>query len=129
MTKFALIDPTGIPTLLAETGGAAPAGALVLPATADLIELSRQQLIDGQWTPRPATLLTRSAEAPWTITLAEAPAAATVRIFDLDADELLFEGQASPGAVWTFSDPGRYAVEVDPPAPWLPTTLRLEVPA
>lgn len=127
--KYAILDIMGIPTTLAETGGAAPAGALVLPATADLVELSRQHLVDGAWEPRPVAVLTLTGMAPATVTVTAGPLDTPVRVYDIDGAELLFEGLASPGAFWTFVDPGRYAVEVEPPAPWLPATLRFEVPA
>lgn len=126
--KYAVMSATGIPTVLADAEHM-PEGAMHLPDSADLTAMMRQMLVEGAWQDRPAAILNRTAETPVTITLSEAPPGAAVRIFDIDGDELLFEGLVSPGAFWTFADPGRYAVEVEPPAPWLPATLCLEVPS
>ena len=125
--KYALLDPTGLPLALGEAE-IAPGGATILPASANLVVLMRQHLVDGVWQDRPAAVLTQTAGAPETVTLTDAPAGASVRIFDLLADELILDSPATVGDFWTFPDPGQYAIEVDAPAPWLPASLHIEVP-
>ena len=127
MPKHAILSPAGLPLILSEADGAPPPGAVILAASASLETLSRQMLVEGVWQDRPAVDLTRTPGSPAGVTLSAGPAACPVRIIDIDAGEVLFEGTAEVGASWSFPDAGRFAVESDPPEPWLPAVLRFEV--
>ena len=106
-----------------------PEGAIALPRGADVTALMRMMLVDGVWVDRPRPIVQTDQTGVTTVTLADAPTGTTCRIIDLLTDDLLFAGAANAGAIWTLPDPGRYAVEIDPPPPWLPVSLRLEVVA
>lgn len=128
MTKYALVTAEGLPTLLGETE-TVPEGAVILPEGADMAVLMRQMMVEGVWQERPAVALTHAPGAPARVTLAVSSEAAIVRIFDLAAGEVLHEGTAGPGAFWEFPEAGLYGVEVEPPLPWMPAVLRVEVTA
>ena len=127
MAKFIILAPNGVPLALMEQPGPMPVGAIEVPEGASLEALSRKMLIEGGWQDRPAAELVQMPGLPVTITLTAAPNGTPVRITDWAARELLFDGLADPGATWSFPDPGDYAVDVEPPLPWLPAGLRFEV--
>ncbi|NTT86930.1 hypothetical protein [Tabrizicola fusiformis] len=106
-----------------------PEGAIALPRGADVTALMRMMLVDGVWVARPRPIVQTDQTGVTTVTLAEAPAGTTCRIIDLLTDDLLFAGPVPEPAIWTLPDPGHYAVEIDPPLPWLPVSFRLEVAA
>ena len=124
--KFAVVNPDGLPLILGDVE-APPEGATHLPASVPLETLSRQMLVEGVWQDRPAVALTLTPGSPASVTLSAGPAACPVRITDIAAGEILFEGTAGAGTSWSFPDAGSYAVESDPPSPWLPAVLRFEV--
>ena len=127
MPKYALISETGLPLVLAETDGAPPPGSIILAPSLALETLSRQMLVEGAWQDRPAVHLTLTPGSPASVTLVQGPPTCPVRIIDVAAGEVLFEDAAEAGASWSFPEAGRYAVESDPPEPWLPAVLRFEV--
>ena len=106
-----------------------PFGAIALPRGADVTALMRMMRVGGVWVERPLPIVQTDQTGVTTVTLADAPTGTTCRIIDLLTDDLLFAGQSEAGAIWTLPDPGLYAVEIDPPLPWLPVNLRLEVVA
>lgn len=106
-----------------------PEGAIALPRGADVAALMQMMRVDGVWVERPRPIMQTDQTGVTTVTLADAPAGTTCRIIDLLTDDLLFAGPSDAGAIWTLPDPGHYAVEIDPPLPWLPISLRLEVVA
>ena len=130
MISFAQMreDDTRLPARF----GAAPIlpdGAIALPRGADVTALMRMMLVDGVWVDRPRPIVQTDQTGVTTVTLAAAPTGTMCRIIDLLTDDLLFAGSAPVASVWTLPDPGHYAVEIDPPLPWLPINLRLEVSA
>lgn len=106
-----------------------PAGAIALPRGADVAALMGCMLVDGVWVDRPRPTVLVDQTGATTVALTDAPAGTTCRIIDVLTDDLLFAGPAPAPADWTLPDPGQYAVEIDPPLPWLPISLRLEVAA
>lgn len=127
MMKYAILDENGIPLVLAEETSL-PSGAVLLDGSAHLETLSRQMVSGGVWVDRPVTILTATSGPSAVVTLVASSEAASVRILDMDAGEVLLETTAGPGADWEFVDPGSYQIEIEPALPWLPATLQLEVP-
>lgn len=112
--------------------GSAPAlpdGAIALRRGADVAALMAMMLVEGVWVDRPRPSLSVDQTGVTAVTLADAPPGTACRIIDLATDDLLFAGPPPVPPIWTLPDPGRYAVEIEPPLPWLPVSLRLEVPA
>lgn len=127
MINWAKMDGAGLLPLELGRARTLPDGAVETPGVADPTALMRMMLVDGVWVDRPRPIVQTDQTGVTTVTLADAPAGTTCRIVDLLTDDLLFEGPSDAGAIWTLPDPGRYAVEIDPPLPWLPVSLRLEV--
>jgi hypothetical protein len=129
MMKYAILSANGLPLLLGEAE-TMPEGGVALHPSTNLIALRHQYCVDGTWIDRPAIGLTLTQDdAGAHLTLTAAPAATRIVIHDIDAAELLFSTEVAPGEAWHLPDPGRYAIEADGPAPWLPATLSFEVPA
>lgn len=128
--KYAMISDQGLPLILVEAE-AIPEGALVLPEHADLVALSRQMCHEGAWHARPVVSIevaARVSGSPAALTVS-GPGTAHVRIVDVAGQEVLLEDETPLPASWSLPDAGLYAVDVAPPAPWLPATLSFEVPA
>lgn len=129
MINWAKMDGDGVLPLELGRGRTLPVGAVETPGVADPTTLMRMMRVDGVWVERPLPIVQRDQTGVTTVTLVDAPAGTTCRIIDLLTDDLLFAGPAAVAAIWSLPDPGRYAVEIDPPPPWLPVSLRLEVVA
>jgi hypothetical protein len=129
MISYAKMDAAGTLPLELGRARALPADCMELPGIADPTSLMGRMLVDGVWVDRPRPIVQTDQTGVTTVTLADAPTGTTCRIIDLLTDDLLFAGPAPEAAIWTLPDPGQYAVEIDPPPPWLPVSLRLEVAA
>lgn len=129
MISYAKMDAAGTLPLELGRARALPVDCIELPGVADPTSLMGSMLDDGVWVDRPRPTVLVDQTGVTTVTLAEAPTGTACRIIDLLTDDLLFAGPAPADAIWTLPDPGQYAVEIDPPLPWLPVSLRLEVAA
>ena len=129
MISYALLDSDGYPTRLG-TAATLPEGAVALPASADLEALSRMRRVDGEWAarPQPRVVIGEAAPSGRLIVLEDACGPGTiVRILDAELGDLLGAWPSPEPVSWVLADPGRYIVEIDPPRPWRPVSLPVEV--
>ena len=108
----------------------APPGTIGLrDGPAGLVRLSRMRAEGDELLSRPLPGVLTEEAGGWRIT--ELPQGAQVEIHDLSGGEVLARVMPEgAGAEVSFSltDPGRYAVEITAPAPYLPVTHLMEVP-
>ncbi|MDE4059779.1 hypothetical protein [Phaeobacter gallaeciensis] len=108
---------------------AMPAGTIMLGQDVDKDRLHHgYRTAAGYLGLRP--VLTGQAVTGATVTLPACPAGTVIEVHDLAGGEVMHSLTANADGFTdtiTFEDAGQYAVEIDPPAPWLDMTLKVEV--
>ncbi|WP_370303555.1 hypothetical protein [Pseudooceanicola sp.] len=144
---YVILDPAGCVARAGRVrqGQALPEGALEVVLTGAVAFVLGAAQIGAQWplrvgelggmmqvagylVPRPAS--PQPLVSSNSIVVPSCPAGTRIEVFDHSGGERMYlETDAGDGYSETFEfpDPGLYEVEVEAPAPYLPTSVRLEV--